>query len=535
VVAPEPTSTTATTSTTTAAPAAPTAVADDATIEPGESIVIDVLANDQHPDAAFDHSSLRIVSSPRFGSAEVTATGRITYVAGDTFPGSDEFAYEVCDILGLCTRALVTVRSATVPPCSADDVRVESFVVDPSEGPPGSTSQVVLRIDADECAIPGLLLQWSGAPWGNTAVFSDGVVRVERAVPETATEGTHHISARFVDGEAVLATFDFTVGAGGPVAPPPASGGGIPWPWLSLGIAAVGGGAATLAWRRRHTPLRLRAMADAAAGRAEALADRARALDADLDACEGRRGRRFGALPTGAWVDEKPGGTEPYLLEFENPYAPPQDDGHRGWYHPRRKEPIRGIVVHTTDGLALPNMPADNVARYFATCRTAASAHAVIDGRGVITLLPDHYTALHMPLANSASLGLVVCLLEDKDEQRRALAHAARWCRVKAADHEIPFERVDAAAWRIGGYGIIGHADLDPAAPDPAAPGGTRFPWKALLDPDGGPSKFLGLVPVKRKTTGDPCAAIRRDAARAHEAASKAARRAARFGRRLGG
>jgi hypothetical protein len=180
--------------------------------------------------------------------------------------------------------------------------------------------------------------------------------------------------------------------------------------------------------------------------------------------------------------------------------------------------------------MALPGRSADHVARYFATCRRPASAHAVVDARGVITLLPDHYTAMHVPMANSASLGLVVCLEDDAEQQQAAYAHAARWCRVKAAEHEFPFEWIDADEWRIGAMGLLGHSDLDPEAPDPAAPGGKAFEWMALFEADPGPSKFPGAVPVRRAGP-DPCAELRARARQAHEAASQAVGEAAEAAR----
>ncbi len=509
----------------------PTAADDEAVVDLEEPVVIEVLANDSHPSAALDPGSLRIIVPARFGSAQVSGPGLVTYTAGTAFEDTDNFRYEVCDTQGTCASATVTISLVTQPRCSPTAVIVESFTVDPPEGVPGLASHVQLEIDAERaagCVLPTVQFLWSNEEWGGIAGFAGSLISVERTVPADASAGTHEITARDVDADTELASLSFTVTSPVPVDESAASGGGWLWPWVPIGVVLAAGGAwiGRRRWRSRGSRLaRLHAAAAASESRARGLLAQAEALEAELEECEALHGHNVAVLPTGAWVDEQAGGTEPYLLEYQNPNAPPQEDGCRGWYYPRRKEPIRGIVMHTSEGMALPGSTADRVARYFATCRAAESAHAVVDARGAITLLPDDYTALHIPMANSASLGLVVCLGEDPDEQRKALAHAARWCRAKAADYEFPFERVDAETWRIGGYGVIGHSDLEPGAPDPAGPDGSPFAWDVLLEPGGGPSKFPGLVPVRRGA--DPCAAERQRAARAREAASAASREAA--------
>lgn len=113
------TSTTATTTTTTTTTAptvtitaplvGPSAVADSASVGNWGWVVIDVLANDTPGDAAFDRSTLRIVSGPSHAkSAWVNAFRRITYTKDD-WVGTDELTYEICDDNGLCDTATVTV------------------------------------------------------------------------------------------------------------------------------------------------------------------------------------------------------------------------------------------------------------------------------------------------------------------------------------------------------------------------------------------------------------------------------------------
>ncbi len=547
---PTPTTTTPTT-TTTAAPTTttsvdttepasvtegPAAADDEAVVELGVPTVIDVLANDSHPDGPLDVATLEIVRPAQFGSAEITGRGTVTYVAHDEFTGTDRFRYRICDTTRRCTRAVVTIRLAHRTACGADAVVVESFTVTPADVTPGAAVRVELRVDEErlaDCIPPPVQFFWSDAAWGGAVGLTGGVVAVDRVVPEAAEAGSHPIFARDADTDVALAGTLLAVTAL-PAPPPapeptPAPESGRWWPLIPLGVAALGAGAWIGARRwggASRRLVRLRATADAAKVRAMDLGRQASTLDAELAECEAQHGGGIAVLPTGAWVGESAGGTSPYLLDNENPHAPPQEDGHRGWYYPRRKEPIRGIILHTTEGMALSGTSADHVARYFATCRRPGSAHAVVDAGGAITLLPDNYTAMHVPAANSASLGLIVCLEDDPEQQSAAYAHVARWCRVKAAEHDFPFERIDPGDWRLGAMGVLGHSDLDPDAPDPAAPGGAPFEWAALVEADAGPSKFPGAVPMRRPGA-DPCAELRARAQQAREAASQAAVEAA--------
>src|SRR5205085_8110964 len=60
-----------------------------------------------------------------------------------------------------------------------------------------------------------------------------------------------------------------------------------------------------------------------------------------------------------------------YLLERQNPHAPRQANGRRGWYHDRT-QPVRGIAVATVE----PHT-AGAAASELATGEAAASAHVV--------------------------------------------------------------------------------------------------------------------------------------------------------------
>ena len=106
---------------------APTAAAEDVApvttddrlyADISEVVVLHVLDNDNDPDDDLDVSQLSITRRPTTGSARVVTSDEygaaIEYTA-DASSGTDEFTYEICDLLGQCTDAEVhiTVGDAT--------------------------------------------------------------------------------------------------------------------------------------------------------------------------------------------------------------------------------------------------------------------------------------------------------------------------------------------------------------------------------------------------------------------------------------
>ena len=94
------------------AQATPVTSADWHHVEVSAVAGIDVLANDYDPNDDLDPSTLRITREPASGAARVVlfvdGGAAVEYTAAGT-GGVDSFAYEVCDGLGACTSAEVTV------------------------------------------------------------------------------------------------------------------------------------------------------------------------------------------------------------------------------------------------------------------------------------------------------------------------------------------------------------------------------------------------------------------------------------------
>ena len=95
----------------------PVVVEDTATVQAGEAVTIDVLANDSVSDGTLDKSTLVIVNGPSSGTVEIdTATGIITYSHDGSASTSDSFSYTVEDDQGeLSNEATVTVSISQDP------------------------------------------------------------------------------------------------------------------------------------------------------------------------------------------------------------------------------------------------------------------------------------------------------------------------------------------------------------------------------------------------------------------------------------
>ncbi len=85
----------------------PTAVADSASTNEDVAVTVTVLANDSEPDGQAMTTSVDTQATN--GTAVRNGDNTITYTPNADFAGVDAFVYEVCDPLGACATATVTV------------------------------------------------------------------------------------------------------------------------------------------------------------------------------------------------------------------------------------------------------------------------------------------------------------------------------------------------------------------------------------------------------------------------------------------
>ncbi len=94
----------------------PPYAADDAnSVDQGDSVIVDVVANDSD-DSAVDASTVTIVTSPASGTVSVNGTtGAVTYTHDDSATTSDTFVYTVMDDQGRVSNGAIV--ALTIAPC----------------------------------------------------------------------------------------------------------------------------------------------------------------------------------------------------------------------------------------------------------------------------------------------------------------------------------------------------------------------------------------------------------------------------------
>jgi len=122
---------------------APVAADDVAATLVENPVTIDVLGNDTDPDNNLDPSSVSttcaVCSEPANGVLVNLGTGSFTYTPDPGFLGGDGFVYEVCDSLGLCDAAVVSI-TVGVAVQEVAEVRVAAGSDDAEENAAGNVS-----------------------------------------------------------------------------------------------------------------------------------------------------------------------------------------------------------------------------------------------------------------------------------------------------------------------------------------------------------------------------------------------------------
>ncbi|MFK7889935.1 MAG: Ig-like domain-containing protein, partial [Granulosicoccus sp.] len=102
----------------------PPVAVDDALgpVDVGQTLNLDVLANDTDSDGTVDISTVTITVEPTEGSATVLATGEIEYIHdGNTTTGTDTLSYTVSDDLGAVSNEAVVNITVNEAPVANDD------------------------------------------------------------------------------------------------------------------------------------------------------------------------------------------------------------------------------------------------------------------------------------------------------------------------------------------------------------------------------------------------------------------------------
>ncbi len=158
---------------------APVAVDDVVVFSPGESSLIDVLANDFDVDGNLDSSTLELLYTPMAGTASVE-NGQILYTALTSGPSTVWLAYGICDLDGLCDTAEVAVEVNV--PANQAPVTVDGYVVTFQDTP---ITVDVLEGDHDPDGDPLYLIEGPFAPINGTVTINPP--SADGSIPPTLT------------------------------------------------------------------------------------------------------------------------------------------------------------------------------------------------------------------------------------------------------------------------------------------------------------------------------------------------------------
>lgn len=157
-------------------PAAPVAADDTASVGAGQSVSINVVANDSDVNGDLDPSTVTIVSAPAAGTATPNPDGTVTYTNTDATALSDSFTYTVADSLGQVSNvATVTVGilgdlcDATTAACDLSQV-VEVQVI----GATMTMEQAGALVSLDAITLNGQPQTTGGSLNGLTVVNARG-------------------------------------------------------------------------------------------------------------------------------------------------------------------------------------------------------------------------------------------------------------------------------------------------------------------------------------------------------------------------
>ena len=105
----------------------PTAVDDTETVDEGDSVTVDLIANDGDPDGDIDGATLLIIDAPVNGFVVINGDGSVNYLHDGSETTDDAFTYSVRDLTQLESNAAtveLVVNPVNDPPVANDDAGI---------------------------------------------------------------------------------------------------------------------------------------------------------------------------------------------------------------------------------------------------------------------------------------------------------------------------------------------------------------------------------------------------------------------------
>lgn len=161
------------------------------------------------------------------------------------------------------------------------------------------------------------------------------------------------------------------------------------------------------------------------------------------------------------------------------------------WFTPvpqSKPRKVRVIVIHDMEAVE-SDSTAENVAHYFATTNTKASAHICVDNNSIIQCVRDRDVAYAAPGCNSDGIQIELAGYGNQSESQwkdfygiALLALASDAVAQYAIKYDIPLVHLTNAQLKAGKKGIIGHYQASAVykKSDHSDPG-SAFPWQYFL------------------------------------------------------
>lgn len=192
----------------------PNVAADSAHTPVATPVSVDVTANDSDPDGSIDATTVQVTVGPAHGQTSVNpTTGVVIYTPTRGFFGTDTFTYRVCDDVGACATATVTILVIRPPSITIGDPSVV-------EGGPGTTASLDFPVWLSRAPFSDETVQVSYATGGGTATVRTDYVPLPLARLTFATgqtTATVHVTvngdARHEKNETVLLQLSDPAGA----------------------------------------------------------------------------------------------------------------------------------------------------------------------------------------------------------------------------------------------------------------------------------------------------------------------------------
>lgn len=154
----------------------PPVAVNDVGVSTGNSVVIQVTANDYDPDG--DALLVAIQNAPSFGSAVVQMGGSILYTPNAAYAGSDSFTYTISDGRGGTASGTVRIRGTEPGPLVQAGIYNGLLMLDPDLNGEGDLprAQFLLSVSANRSFTGILLTQRKRVPFRGT--FTTGGIAV---------------------------------------------------------------------------------------------------------------------------------------------------------------------------------------------------------------------------------------------------------------------------------------------------------------------------------------------------------------------